>query len=99
MPEPAAQPPKPRRTSLVLALLATGILLVLALLSLTFVLPPERIGRHFNKAPRDIKVTLTGYSFSINYGLKYEYSAQCDGHTYSVRYSIVPWGNIEVPPP
>lgn len=99
MPEPAHQSASPRRTRLVLALLAAGLLLAVVLVSLTFVLPPNRICRHFNKDPRDMKVTLTGYSFSFNYGLKYEYSAQCDGHTYSVTHSIIPWGNIEVPPP
>ncbi len=103
MPEVAEQPAKPSRTWRPMVLWTTAILLALglamALFSLTFLLPPERICRHFNKDPRDMKVTLVGYNFSIKYGLKYEYSAQCDGHTYSVRYSIVPWGDIEVPPP
>ncbi len=101
--DPVSPPTLSARTRRPMAAWTAGILLALgltmALFSLTFLLPPERICRHFNKDPRDTKVTLVGYSFSIKYGLKYEYSAQCDGHTYSVRYSIVPWGDIEVPPP
>jgi hypothetical protein len=83
-----------------MALVGAGILLAIAALALlTFVLPPNRICRHFGRDRKDMRVDLTGYSFSVKYGLRYEYSAQCDGCTYSVHYSIVPWGNIEVMPP
>jgi len=100
MPEPTGQPAKPLRTWLPMALVGTGIMLAIAALALlTFVLPPKRICRHFGKDRKDMKVALTGYSFSVKYGLRYDYSAECAGCTYSVRYSIVPWGNIEVMPP
>jgi hypothetical protein len=76
-------------------ILGSAILLIV-LFMLTLTIPPNEIRKHFKD--QDMEVGLTGWNFSFNYGLKYCYRVKNNEFNWTVSYSIIPWGNIEVPP-